>query len=51
MVVRVGLCQPELGQQAPSVTSTLLARQHWFQGLRTPPASVVAMGAPPISWM
>ena len=48
--VRVGFCQPELTQHAPSVTKTFIASQHWQNGLTTEPFGLTPIRAPPTSW-
>ena len=49
MIVSVGGCQPETGQQAPSVTSTLGIPQQRLRASTTEAAGSPPMRAPPTS--
>ncbi len=51
IIVRVGLCQPEVGQQAPSTTRTFGHLQSLFHLSTTLVSSVKPIGAPPTSCM
>ncbi len=49
IIVRVGLCQDEVGQQAPSTTNTLLHSHRRFQLSTTLFSLSFPIGAPPTS--
>ena len=49
MIVSVGLCQPQVGQQAPSVTSTFGIPQHRLRPSTTAAPGSLPMRAPPTS--